>query len=274
MLGKFTLYAMRSGEREAKYERLKGCTVFRFTHIALPPRLLFALSCHPVLLPPVRAHPAFCSLSKIQISPAPNTQQAIPLSPTKGSSSLQTASANPFTGMTPQPIMGLRCFAPEGTPIQNATFPLHNGATHTLGRKQTNTISFSQDVRKTGEVVGLDSSISGCHAHILVKDGKVELHDGEVGTNKASTNGTWLRLSAMHKTSELFELRNGAELLIGTVRFQCVVEEQIVERDFEGTFGSEGAEVDETPVSSNRRLYRDEGKEDGDEERSRRATES
>mmetsp|Transcript_8198 Transcript_8198/g.14899 ORF Transcript_8198/g.14899 Transcript_8198/m.14899 type:complete len:451 (-) Transcript_8198:31-1383(-) len=124
--------------------------------------------------------------------------------------------------------LSCKCFAPEGTPIQGKIYPVTpSGAT--LGRKTCNSISFSQTV--DSNVVGLDSSISGEHAHVSYKGGSYYIQDGKNG--RSSTNGTWLRLSPMHKVSEEFEITNGAEILIGTVRFHCFMEEQVVEKDVE-----------------------------------------
>ena len=121
----------------------------------------------------------------------------------------------------------LKCFAPEGTPIQGKTYVVGPGPA-TLGRKQTNSISFSDNVK--GVIVWLDSSISGEHATInLRKGGGLEVADGCHG--KSSTNGTWLRLSAMHETSESGPLTSGTEMLIGTIRFVVSVEDQFVERN-------------------------------------------
>ena len=127
------------------------------------------------------------------------------------------------------PVLMLRCFAPEGTPIQNKEYPIsEEGAT--LGRKQSNTISFSHEVN--GNQVGIDSSVSGEHAKLKYnEDTKVfELSDGAVA-GKCSTNGTWVRLSGMHKESEFYAIENQTELLFGTVRFQVSINEHVVERE-------------------------------------------
>eukprot|EP00586_Coscinodiscus_wailesii_P005419 CAMPEP_0172486438 /NCGR_PEP_ID=MMETSP1066-20121228/15030_1 /TAXON_ID=671091 /ORGANISM="Coscinodiscus wailesii, Strain CCMP2513" /LENGTH=594 /DNA_ID=CAMNT_0013252407 /DNA_START=85 /DNA_END=1866 /DNA_ORIENTATION=- len=100
-------------------------------------------------------------------------------------------------------LIVLRCFAPEGTPIQGREYAVgRSGAT--LGRKQGNSISFSHkvcDVSNSGapapsaamrySFVGIDSSISGEHATVVYNDEKgiLELFDG-VG-DRCSTNGTW-----------------------------------------------------------------------------------
>ncbi|GMH90904.1 hypothetical protein TL16_g11903 [Triparma laevis f. inornata] len=71
--------------------------------------------------------------------------------------SLETEENYLFPG--PDPNLSVKCFAPEGTPIQGKIYEVgRTGAT--LGRKTCNTISFSQ-TGETGETVGLDSSISG-----------------------------------------------------------------------------------------------------------------
>mmetsp|Transcript_37104 Transcript_37104/g.67200 ORF Transcript_37104/g.67200 Transcript_37104/m.67200 type:complete len:475 (+) Transcript_37104:117-1541(+) len=121
----------------------------------------------------------------------------------------------------------LECFAPEGTPIQGKTY--HIGpAGATLGRKQSNTISFSHEVKDS--VMGIDSSISGEHARIEYDNGQFLLYDGTRG--KPSTNGTWLRLSPMHEASAAFPFDDKTEILIGTfVRFQASIHKVIVEKD-------------------------------------------
>ena len=68
---------------------------------------------------------------------------------------------------------------------------------------------------------------------------KVEEEDGELEGEEGgfyihdcdSTNGTWLRLSGMAEKSKLYPLDSKNEILIGTVRFQVEIEEEIVERD-------------------------------------------
>ena len=63
------------------------------------------------------------------------------------------------------------------------------------------------------------------------EDTKVfELSDGVVA-GKCSTNGTWVRLSGMHKESEFYAIENQTELLFGTVRFQVSINEHVVERE-------------------------------------------
>mmetsp|Transcript_27222 Transcript_27222/g.35295 ORF Transcript_27222/g.35295 Transcript_27222/m.35295 type:complete len:490 (-) Transcript_27222:186-1655(-) len=121
----------------------------------------------------------------------------------------------------------LECFAPEGTPIQGKTYHIGpDGAT--LGRKQTNTISFSHEVKDS--VMGIDSSISGEHARIEFDGNQFYLLDGT--REKASTNGTWLRLSPMHECSRPFPFDDRTEILIGTfVRFQATINKVIVEKD-------------------------------------------
>lgn len=140
------------------------------------------------------------------------------------------------------PLLHLRCFAPEGTPIQNRKYPIsRKGAT--LGRKQSNTISFSHQVLKPldndtndmlhaqHQYVGIDSSISGEHATIQYNNetNQLELVDGV--NKRESTNGTWIRLSSMHEESDWFTLDNRSEILIGTVRFEVETKDAVVEKD-------------------------------------------
>eukprot|EP00957_Ditylum_brightwellii_P074982 5698345-Ditylum_brightwellii.AAC.1 len=57
------------------------------------------------------------------------------------------------------PLLVLRCFAPEGTPIQGKEYPItKDGAT--LGRKQGNTISFSHRTATTAAKEGSSPSSS------------------------------------------------------------------------------------------------------------------
>lgn len=132
-------------------------------------------------------------------------------------------------------VLTLLCFAPEGTPIQNRSYKIYKSGA-TLGRRQGNTISFSQLVyspRSNGvnSHVGIDSSISGEHATIKYDDAEnvLKIYDGV--NDKGSTNGTWIRLSPMHEESEWFPLDDKSEILIGTVRFQVCIEEVVVEKD-------------------------------------------
>jgi len=136
-------------------------------------------------------------------------------------------------------LISLRCFAPEGTPIQGKEYFIgKEGAT--LGRKQGNSISFSHRVSNGLRLnnnsnrysfVGIDSSISGEHATIKYNENAktLELFDGV--NDKGSTNGTWIRLSPMYRESDWFPLENKIEILIGTVRFQIMIDEVVVERD-------------------------------------------
>lgn len=123
----------------------------------------------------------------------------------------------------------LRCYAPEGTPIQGNEYAVGlDGAT--LGRKQHNEIHFCQR-SEDGTYLGIDSSVSGEHARIVYDEeiGGLALVDG--GEQRGSTNGTWVRLSAMHEQSHLQPIPEDGEVLIGTVRFLASVDEVIVERD-------------------------------------------
>lgn len=51
----------------------------------------------------------------------------------------------------------------------------------------------------------------------------------------------------MHKPSQEYELKNGCEILIGTVRFHCFVEQQVVEKDVESEeeVEEEGGDMEE-----------------------------
>ena len=132
-----------------------------------------------------------------------------------------------------KPELVLRCFAPEGTPIQNMEY-LIDESIGTLGRKQTNTISFSHEVN--GAQVGIDSSVSSEHAVVKYSNNKsmFELFDGNREC-KGSTNGTWIRLSKMHEESAFFRLKHDTEILFGTIRFKVQIDEQVVEREISST---------------------------------------
>lgn len=169
-----------------------------------------------------------------RVSPLPSLPYVLPLATTTPITSL-TPSPPPSSLSVDPPLITLRCFAPEGTPIQNRRFPVtRRGAT--LGRKQSNTISFSHSlvgVAPDGHTtfVGIDSSISGEHATVEYNDvsKRLELFDGV--DDRVSTNGTWVRLSPMHEESDWYALDDRSEILIGTVRFQVGIEGVVMERD-------------------------------------------
>lgn len=138
-------------------------------------------------------------------------------------------------------MLSLKCFAPEGTPIQGKEYFVgREGAT--IGRKVQNTISFCHRIGDS--FVGIDNSISGEHANITYNEqkGVLELRDGSMTSvieeqggralpSSGSTNGTWIRLSGLHEESDYHYLHDKTEILIGTVRFLVSMEEVIVERD-------------------------------------------
>jgi len=139
------------------------------------------------------------------------------------------------------PMISLKCFAPEGTPLQGREFFVGKAGA-TIGRKVQNTISFCHRIGDS--YVGIDNSISGEHASIIFNEQKgtlelrdgpmtsvVEEHGGRVSLSSGSTNGTWIRLSGLHEESDYHYLHDKSEILIGTVRFLVSMEEVIVERD-------------------------------------------
>ena len=75
-----------------------------------------------------------------------------------------------------KPILALRCFAPEGTPIQGHEFWIGKAGA-TIGRKAQNTISFSHQIGES--FVGINSSISGEHATIAYNGNGLELCDAK-----------------------------------------------------------------------------------------------
>jgi hypothetical protein len=91
-----------------------------------------------------------------------------------------------------------------------------------LGRKTSNTIPLLMKViTESGEerTMNVDTAISAEHARVEfdAPTGKFFICDGTA--TKASTNGTWYRLSGPHQESPPHALSAGVEVLIGTVRF-------------------------------------------------------
>ena len=155
------------------------------------------------------------------------------------------------------PHLVLECFQPEGSPLQGRCFDVGaKGAT--LGRRASNAISFSRDV--DGVAVGVDSravpdrssardseipqnasrrlgtaqvdsSVSNEHARVFydARTGRFALADG-AGPGRASTNGTWVRMSEAGDRSAPYALLSGDELLVGTIRFQVTTTDTVVER--------------------------------------------
>lgn len=137
-----------------------------------------------------------------------------------------------------QPLLMLQCFAPEGSPMQHRVFAVGvEGAS--IGRKQSNTVSLSQE--KGGEVLGLDSAVSGEHCRIEYhhEKGGFVLVDGGMGGDKPSTNGTWTRLSYIHMTSARQKVERDDEILVGgilrfSVSFETFLMESVVPPREEG----------------------------------------
>ncbi len=129
----------------------------------------------------------------------------------------------------PRPLLMLKCFAPEGSPMQHRVFAVGTeGAT--VGRKQSNTVSLSQE--KGGEVLGLDSAVSGEHCRLEYhhEKGAFVLLDGGPGGDKPSTNGTWARLSYMQMASPRQVLERDDEILVGGIlRFAVSFESFLME---------------------------------------------
>lgn len=126
----------------------------------------------------------------------------------------------------------LTCFTPDGSPLQGVSFVVGPQG-GTIGRKPTNSIALclthknpdDEDGGPDGpapavRVTHIDSAVSGEHARIELdqETGTFYLIDGACG--KASTNGTWYRLSGPYQESPPHPLKGGMEVLIGTVRFQ------------------------------------------------------
>ncbi len=93
-----------------------------------------------------------------------------------------------------------------------------------MGRKQTNNIPLLTKIADptTGEerIANVDTAISSEHARVEfdADHGRFYICDGTI--SKASTNGTWFRLSGPHQESPPHLLHSGTEVLIGTIRFQ------------------------------------------------------
>jgi hypothetical protein len=131
----------------------------------------------------------------------------------------------------------LTCCGPDGSPLQGKSFTVTTQG-GTLGRKQSNTIATLVKIKDTvsGEekLASVDSAISSEHARIDFDetDGQFYICDG-VAPGKASTNGTWYRLSGPHQESPTHVLVAGMEVLIGNIRFLCKEAMTIAERKLE-----------------------------------------
>eukprot|EP01033_Poteriospumella_lacustris_P012592 gene12592-9009_t len=131
----------------------------------------------------------------------------------------------------------LTCCAPDGSPLQGKSFTVTT-AGGTLGRKQTNTIAtlvrVKDPVSGDEKFASVDSAISSEHARIDFDtgEGSFYISDG-VPPGRASTNGTWYRLSGPHQESPPHLLIAGTEVLIGNIRFLCKEMMTIAERNLE-----------------------------------------
>lgn len=135
----------------------------------------------------------------------------------------------------------LTCCAPEGSPLIGKSFTIRSQG-GSIGRDQGCCVSLSQRIptrSPDGEEIGfecvkIDSAISSEHAFIEMDQatGKFYLSDGS--KSKASTNGTWFRLSGPAQESAPYRLEPSGELLFGTLRFQIsesmTINEQVVEQ--------------------------------------------
>lgn len=132
----------------------------------------------------------------------------------------------------------LTCCGPDGSPLQGKAYTVTTSG-GTLGRKQTNTIATLIKIKdtRTGEekFASVDSAISSEHARIDFdpSDGHFYISDGVV-PGRASTNGTWYRLSGPHQESPPHLLQAGMEVLIGNIRFLCKETMTIAERKLDG----------------------------------------
>lgn len=134
----------------------------------------------------------------------------------------------------------LTCCAPDGSPLQRRDFLVSSDGA-SIGRKQTNEIALYIKLEDNGEerIVNVDTAISSEHARIEFdhETGDFFIMDGT--ETKPSTNGTWIRLSGPHQESAPYLLSGGAEILIGTVRFQVRESMTITEHKVETKFGSD-----------------------------------
>lgn len=162
------------------------------------------------------------------------------------SASGASTAVGPLLGDGNQPQMYLHCFGPDGSPMQFRNFAIGaRGAT--IGRKQSNSVSLSQE--KGDEVLGLDSAVSGEHCRIEYNatTRAFEILDGTA--DKPSTNGTWMRLSQGYQTSRPQLLDEKDEILIGGVlRFAVSMEKSLVERDVQDH--DEGADSDDSGATA------------------------
>jgi pSer/pThr/pTyr-binding forkhead associated (FHA) protein len=139
----------------------------------------------------------------------------------------------------------LTCFLPDRSPFQGRSVIIDfRGAT--FGRRTSNTIPMTMEI--DGEIVPCDNAISSVHARIeyntetktfFLRDGSDNVDDA-----KASTNGTWYRLSGPNQESPFHELSVGTEVLIGTSRFSVGESFTISEHAIEA-FGA--SRYDDTP---------------------------
>lgn len=94
---------------------------------------------------------------------------------------------------------------------------------------------FHSFVRSNGEerIANVDTAISSEHARVEFDHATGRFYIADGTTTKASTNGTWFRLSGPHQESPPHLLSNGSEVLIGTVRFHVRESMTISERKVE-----------------------------------------
>jgi FHA domain len=134
----------------------------------------------------------------------------------------------------------ITCFSPESSPLVGKSFAV-GAAGATIGRKTTNDIalvysSYVQDDQGVmrEHITNMDTAISAEHARIFMDQETGEFFITDGTATKASTNGTWFRLSGPQQESAFFTIEPNTELLIGTVRFQAgesmTISEQSVEK--------------------------------------------
>lgn len=132
------------------------------------------------------------------------------------------------------PCLRLKCVAPAGSPLEHKEFVVGPEG-GTLGRSPDCTVTFTTHSPE-GKLVGVDSSISTTHSRIVFVASPPQfiLMDGS-DEGRASSNGTWVRLSPPGVPSEWWPLEVGAEIVIGQSRFAIAMSSTIVEHVMESS---------------------------------------
>mmetsp|Transcript_77234 Transcript_77234/g.151268 ORF Transcript_77234/g.151268 Transcript_77234/m.151268 type:complete len:365 (-) Transcript_77234:192-1286(-) len=122
----------------------------------------------------------------------------------------------------------LRCVSPVGSPLENKAFSVgHDGAT--LGRGSESTIPFTVNAGDKYRVV--DTAVSTQHARIVpfTSEGRRRFVLLDGSEERPSSNGTWIRLSPIHKPSSAWLLIDGIDFVVGSNRFTVSSSSTIIE---------------------------------------------